>query len=121
MKPINIIKRLNESNTSTKTKDTKISLKNHTGNPVWIVGDVEIDGRKYYVNAKTFLEPSNFGIKNGPTSKLCITNSDNSTICNYDRGWDVRPKSEEDKEAYKIILKAVEEFRKNNPYEPDEY
>ena len=82
------------------------------------MGDISIDNKTYRVNAKVFLEDSEFGIENGPVSKLWIADSNGNWIINYDRGWDVKPTAETE-EIYNIALGAVRSFRNNNPYEPD--
>ena len=99
-------------------KKIKTDLHNDKSNPVWIVGDISIDNKTYRVNAKVFLEDSEFGIENGPVSKLWIADSNGNWIINYDRGWDVKPTAETE-EIYNIALGAVRSFRNNNPYEPD--
>ena len=99
-------------------KKIKIDLHNDKSNPVWIVGDISIDNKTYRVNAKVFLEDSEFGIENGPVSKLWIADSNGNWIINYDRGWDVKPTAETE-EIYNIALGAVRSFRNDNPYEPD--
>ena len=104
--------------------DVKLDLKNDETNPVWIVGDVQINGETYRVNAKVFQEGSEFGIDKGPVSKLWVSDSNGNTVINYDRGWDIKP-TEENQEVYNIILGAVKSFRNNNLYESvdeeDEY
>ena len=99
-------------------KKIKTDLHNDKSNPVWIVGDISIDNKTYRVNAKVFLEGSEFGIENGPVSKLWIADSNGNWIINYDRGWDVKPTAETE-EIYNIALGAVRSFRNDNPYEPD--
>lgn len=99
-------------------KKIKTDLHNDKSNPVWIVGDISIDNKTYRVNAKVFLEDSEFGIENGPVSKLWIADSKGNWIINYDRGWDVKPTAETE-EIYNIALGAVRSFRNDNPYEPD--
>ena len=83
------------------------------------MGDISIDNKTYRVNAKVFLEDSEFGIENGPVSKLWIADSNGNWIINYDRGWDVKPTAETE-EIYNIALGAVRSFRNDNPYEPDQ-
>ena len=99
-------------------KKIKTDLHNDKSNPVWIVGDISIDNKTYRVNAKVFLEDSEFGIENGPVSKLWIADSNGNCVINYDRGWDVKPTAETE-EIYNIALGAVRSFRNDNPYEPD--
>lgn len=91
-------------------------FKNDERNDVWITGWYVKDGKGYYVNAKVYMEPSEYGINNGPVSKFSISDEKDNLILNYDRSWDVRP-APEYKEVYREILKAVKQFRKENPYE----
>lgn len=44
---------------------------------------------------KHFEEPSQFGINGGRISKLMIK-KDGVITCNYDRGWDIEPKAEDE-------------------------
>lgn len=109
-----------ESLEETKT-EPEINLNVDVNIPVWIRGTIKINDTEYEVQAKVFLEGSEFGIDNGPISKLTIKNLNNkNTIVNFDRGWDIKPKSKEDKEAYEEIVKIVEAFRNKNPYKVDE-
>lgn len=65
----------------------------------WYEG--RVDGYKVY--AKVYPKPSEYGIDNGRISKLTILDSENNTIANYDRGWDVMPKAE----YMEILEKAI--------------
>lgn len=94
------------------------SKSNLKSDGTWIVGNIEIDGNVYKVNAKVFLEGSEFGIDDGPVSKLWVAEG-NKCIINYDRGWDIEP-TEELKPVYQEILKQVIEFRNKNPYKVSE-
>ena len=53
-----------------------------------------------------FDEPSRYGIDNGRISKLYIVERTRTlkVVCNYDRGWIVKP-SKEVKEFYDRIIK----------------
>ena len=120
MKPIEVINKLNEADQSWRHKVMEAKLSNYKDNPVWIIGDVRVGQKSYHVNAKTFMEPSKFGIGGGPTSKLMIQDNKGKTICNYDRGWDVEPKDGEETEICNTILNYIEEWRTRNPYEVSE-
>ena len=96
-------------------------LSNSKDNPVWITGYVSTDENIYNVRGKVFMIGSEFGIDNGPISKLHIRLKDtNKLICNYDRGWDVRPDSKY-KDDIKAIMKLLVDFRDKNPYEVEDY
>ena len=52
---------------------------------------------KYYKN------PSKYGINNGRISKVMLK-IDGEIVCNYDRGWDVRPTCKAAEVALEILL-----------------
>lgn len=81
----------------------------------WTVGEVTYKGKTYRFEMKNFLEPSTFGIENGCISKLFVTKpgfpgaDPNHTVygsvtMNYDRGWDVKPKTADEKAILKALL-----------------
>lgn len=72
----------------------------------WVNGT--IDGGEYYFESKLFDIGSIFGINEGRVSKLRIGNDNDSFIINYDRGWDVKPKTEKEKELFKNVLNFLE-------------
>ncbi len=69
----------------------------------WSLGSAEVEGKTYRIDIKWFDEPSMFGIRGGRVSKLYVAAAGEGTVINYDRGWDVRPRTAE----AKAILKAV--------------
>lgn len=74
----------------------------------WIIGEMG----NYTFCAKHFDEPSEFGINNGRTSKLSIQDKNTKKyIVNYDRGWDIKPKTKENK----TILKNLVDYLENLP------
>lgn len=79
----------------------EIKISSYDGN--WQIGT--IDGIKF--SAKVYDEGSPFGINGGRVSKLTIT----ALGVNYDRGWDMRPKTETAKKAVKELLR----YFKNSP------
>lgn len=78
---------------------------------MWEDGSFIIDGIKFLYSVKVYDEGSEFGINNGRISKLQVVkdiredswNWDN-TIINYDRGWDIRPRTETEKKALQYVL-----------------
>ena len=52
---------------------------------------------------KVYEEPSEFGIDNGRISKLTIKIG-GKVVCNYDRGWDIKPTCIEAEKALAILL-----------------
>lgn len=65
------------------------------------LGDGEYATYKYWI--KYFDEPSEYGIDGGRISKLEIT-ADDMVVCNYDRGWDIKPTTLHAKNALAILL-----------------
>lgn len=52
---------------------------------------------------KCFDKPSEYGIDKGRISKLMLK-IDGEVVCNFDRGWDLRPSSENAEKALAILL-----------------
>ena len=61
---------------------------------------------------KHYKNPSKYGINNGRISKVMLK-IDGEIVCNYDRGWDIEPETEE----HKLILDTLVEFFENLPLE----
>ncbi len=59
------------------------------------------NGNEYWV--KHYEEGSEFGINGGRICKLQI-NRDGRTVVSYERGWDIEPKSDEDKVFFSKLL-----------------
>lgn len=66
----------------------------------------------YKFQAKHFDEGSEFGIKNGRTSKLWVCDSKRNCVANYDRGWDIRPATKELKQIVNKIVSFLEKLPK---------
>lgn len=58
----------------------------------------------YKFQAKVYEVGSEYGIEGGRVSKLHIKDSTGKTIINYDRGWDIKPKTAAHKKIVKKIL-----------------
>ena len=56
---------------------------------------------RYWV--KAYDEPSEYGIEGGKISKMEIE-INGQKVCNYDRGWDIYPETEEANIAYAILM-----------------
>lgn len=52
---------------------------------------------------KAYDEGSEYGIDGGRISKMMIE-INGETVCNYDRGWDIMPETEEANIAYAILI-----------------
>jgi hypothetical protein len=50
-------------------------------------------------------EGSDYGIDEGRISKLMLKR-DGKIVCNYDRGWDVRPRDPDTKQALESLKKT---------------
>lgn len=68
------------------------------------VGDGKYVSCRYWV--KRYDTGSKYGIDGGRISKLELR-IDDRKVCNYDRGWDIKPTCEEAEKALAILL---EEF-----------
>lgn len=78
----------------------------------WKIGKVEVNGKVYKYGIKHFDEPSKYGIKQGRISKLFLENSDGKLVVNYDRGWDIKPKKDENNAIWLIMKKYDPEVYK---------
>lgn len=73
-----------------------------------------IEGKsgKYKFIAKHYDEGSEFGINNGRTSKLWVTDKNGQCVANYDRGWDVKPATKELEQIVDDIVSLLETLPK---------
>ena len=71
----------------------------------WTLGRATVNGKTYKIQMVRFDEPSQYGIRRGHISKLWVSETDHEAIINYDRGWDVRPKTETAKAILAAIIK----------------
>lgn len=75
----------------------------------WIEGC--IDGFSF--QAKVYATGSKFGIESGPVSKLAVWDHSNGrfsagVIIDYDRGWCVKPETDEQNELLSALLRFLE-------------
>lgn len=70
----------------------------------WIDGKID----EFRFQAKVYDTGSKFGINSGRVSKLVIWDQQRHSVTNYDRGWDVRPASAEQKDILQALLKYLE-------------
>ena len=97
-----------------------LELKNASKDPTWITGKVNVDDKSYDVQAKVYMEDSNFGIDNGKISKLIVYNpKDNTTIIDYDRRWNKKPDDKSSEDLYNYLISELYKFRDNHPYNVD--
>lgn len=67
---------------------------------MWMEGNV--NGYEY--TAKVFDEASDMGINKGRISKLDMS-KDGRIVASYDRGWDMKPTTADEKAAVKELLR----------------
>lgn len=70
---------------------------------IWYNDRYEEDGHAIRWSVLVFEEGSEYGIDGGRISKLWIS-IDGKWAANYDRGWDVRPKSALAKSIYNMLI-----------------
>lgn len=67
-------------------------------------GKIKINEEEIIYDIKYFDFPSEYGIDEGRISKLSMKKN-GKIIANYDRGWDIKPKCKEGKQALTILNK----------------
>ena len=70
---------------------------------MWKEGSIKINGSIFHYWMKQYAEGSQYGIEGGRISKLMLKR-DGEIVCNYDRGWDVRPNDPDTQLALEILL-----------------
>jgi hypothetical protein len=85
-----------------------------TWNDLWYSGFVLADGKRYNFEAKVYDVGSKYGINNGRVSKLHVSDTEGNEIINYDRGWDIKPKTDLAKEILNGILGAFPNKKKED-------
>lgn len=70
---------------------------------MWKEGSIKIHDSIFHYWMKQYDKGSEYGIDGGRISKLMIKCEDR-TVCNYDRGWDVKPETPDAQLALEIIL-----------------
>ena len=71
---------------------------------MWTRGTIRINGITVKYCVKHFEEGSEFGIEGGRISKLSCRVGDEE-ILNYERGWDIKPKTELARKALARLIK----------------
>lgn len=73
---------------------------------MWTEGSIKIENSIFHYWVKAYDEPSEeYGIDGGKISKLMLK-SKGKVVCNYDRGWDIKPADERAEKALQILLYA---------------
>lgn len=72
----------------------------------WHDGRLQIAGGTFHFWIKRFDEGSEFGVEGGRISKLTIKNErTGKEVVNYDRGWDINPKTRSAQAALNWVLR----------------
>ena len=72
---------------------------------MWKEGTLEIGASVFTYCSKVYGEGSDYGIDEGRISKLMLKR-DGRVVCNYDRGWDIRPRDPDTKQALASLKKT---------------
>lgn len=75
---------------------------------MWKEGTLKVGNSWFHYWYKVFDEPSRFGIDEGRISKLMLKRKD-EIVCNYDRGWDIKPVDTDTEMALQILLFSEEQ------------
>ena len=69
----------------------------------------DVMGKPVFVHywIKHYKNPSKYGINNGRISKVMMKIND-EIVCNYDRGWDIRPTNKAAEIALEILLHEID-------------
>ena len=70
---------------------------------MWKEGTIKIQNSVFHYWVKVYDEPSRFGIDGGRISKLMLKRK-GEIVCNYDRGWDIKPVDRDTESALQILL-----------------
>jgi hypothetical protein len=91
----------------------KIEFTEFTKGENWVSGVVNYG--EYVFESKLFDEGSVFGIDGSRVSKLSIRKGNSkgffdfsNCIVNYDRGWDIEPKTDEENDVFEAVLEFLE-------------
>ena len=72
---------------------------------MWKEGSIRVNGEVFHYWMKQYEVGSEWGIDGGRISKLMLKR-DGKIVCNYERGWDMKPKDEDTQIALAILLKS---------------
>lgn len=70
---------------------------------MWQKVTVHVNDKTYTAYVKQYDEGSQYGIAGGRISKLQIKDGER-TVVNYDKGWDIKPKTPEERAAVQTII-----------------
>lgn len=78
---------------------------------MWKEGALKVYDSIFHYWMKVYEGPSEFGINGGKVSKL-ILKRNGKIVCNYDRGWDVKPMDPDTELAVELLLHSNNEITK---------
>ena len=70
---------------------------------MWKEGSLKVYNSIFHYWIKVYEEPSQHGIDGGKVSKLMLKRN-GEIVCNYDRGWDIKPADPDTQLALEILL-----------------
>ena len=70
---------------------------------MWKEGELKVYDNIFHYWMKVYEGPSAFGINGGKVSKLMLKRN-GKIVCNYDRGWDVKPADPDTELAVELLL-----------------
>ena len=70
---------------------------------MWKEGSLKVYNSIFHYWIKVYEVGSQYGIEGGKISKLMLKR-DGKTVCNYDRGWDIKPVDGDTESALQILL-----------------
>ena len=96
-------------------KNTTYEIRAYRATGAWIEGTIN----DLHFQAKIYDEDSIHGINDGRVIKLCVWDEAKrnesglsaATIINYERGWDVEPKTAADRHMLDAVIAYFENFR----------
>lgn len=71
---------------------------------MWEKGILNVNGSTFQYWVKRYSAGSQYGIGGGEVSKLTLKRN-GEIVCNYDRGWEIRPTDAGTKNAVRTLLK----------------
>ena len=75
-----------------------------SGSGMWREGSIKIGEDIFHYWIKQYGSGSVYGIEGGRISKLMIKRN-GEIVCNYDRGWDIKPVDEDTEFTLAILIK----------------
>ena len=70
---------------------------------MWKEGSLKVYNSIFHYWIKVYPVGGQFGIEGGKISKLMLKR-DGNVVCNYDRGWDIKPVDADTQMAYEILV-----------------